>query len=607
MRIIKVLPAKNGPSINAPMENTAAMSPSGNGRNYFLDLVAIILIFGFLYLGLSFMRPLASPDEGRYSEIPREMVASGDWVTPHLNGMQYFYKPPMFYWMQAVSIEAFGINRVSLRLANAAMAVFGICATYAAARALYGRRVGIFSAAILGTSVLYYALGQIITLDMTVAVFIAAAMFSFIVALKRSGIWRGLLILSFFAMCALAVMSKGLIGILIPCAVIFIYAFAVGIFNFFRQLRPSDLWWCIAGVLLFLGIALPWHILAMIANPAYDTSEGMFSKNWEGQGFFWYYIIHEHFLRYIDAETSMREQPWFFFLILAPVGLIPWIVALPQSVWSEIKGGYRNLREKNPEFIFFTVWILFVILFFSISKSKLVPYIIPIYPALAVIVGVWASKVWQNPSAFKLKPAKWILVGMGYIAVIAPIVIYFVLKHQDKIVDDCSAKIILGATSAVMFVMTTITAAFIKNDRKFMALAFVSICGLLLCFNPMASLLQRPSAEPLAYEILKQRKDGDHVFIAFTYSTFQDLPVWMDELVLHIGEPPEEQKFGYMREREKNRERFFATKEALHEFLNRKGGSAFIVVRKRDLSDLEKFDIDAVEVMSNGELLLLKK
>ena len=101
----------------------------------------------------------------------------------------------------------------------------------------------------------------------------------------------------------------------------------------------------------FAAIAAPWHVLAALANPPYETAEGIFSKNWEGQGFFWYYIIHEHFLRYIDAETSMREQPWFFFLILAPVGLIPWIVALPQSVWSEIKGGYRNLREKNPEFM----------------------------------------------------------------------------------------------------------------------------------------------------------------------------------------------------------------------------------------------------------------
>ena len=132
------------------------------------------------------MRPLASPDEGRYSEIPREMVAHGDYVTPRLNDMPYFYKPPFFYWMQAASIKTFGINRFSLRFPNALMAVFGICATYAAARALSGRAAGVFSAGILATSILYLALGQIITLDTTVSVFISSALFAFIVGIKKS-------------------------------------------------------------------------------------------------------------------------------------------------------------------------------------------------------------------------------------------------------------------------------------------------------------------------------------------------------------------------------------------------------------------------------------
>ena len=168
-------------------------------------MLVIFLVSCVLYMSLGFTRPLASPDEGRYTEIPREMLEHSDMVTPRLNDMPYFYKPPMFYWMQAASLKAFGINLFSARLANSLMAVFGICAAYCAARALYGRRAGILSAAFLATFLLYYALGQIVTLDMAVSVFISAAMFCFIIALKSSAARRGILTLGFFAFCALSV------------------------------------------------------------------------------------------------------------------------------------------------------------------------------------------------------------------------------------------------------------------------------------------------------------------------------------------------------------------------------------------------------------------
>lgn len=229
-------------------------------------------------MSLGFTRPLASPDEGRYTEIPREMLEHSDMVTPRLNDMPYFYKPPMFYWMQAASLKAFGINLFSARLANSLMAVFGICAAYCAARALYGRRAGILSAAFLATFLLYYALGQIVTLDMAVSVFISAAMFCFIIALKSSGARRGILTLGFFAFCALAVMTKGLIGVLIPGATIFIYALLIGPLEFLKSLRKSDTLWILAGVAVFLAIALPWHFLAAAANPPYSGAEGIVSK-----------------------------------------------------------------------------------------------------------------------------------------------------------------------------------------------------------------------------------------------------------------------------------------------------------------------------------------
>ena len=169
-----------------------------------LSDVLLILVIGLaFYFSLSFTRPLASPDEGRYSEIPREMAASGDWVTPRLNGVQYFYKPPMFYWMQTLSIEAFGVNRMSLRFPNSLMAVLGLAITYLAVGAMSGRKAGLFSAAVLGTSIFYFAMGNIITLDMTVSVFISASLFCFLLAwhCRESEKKRGLLWILFFIFC----------------------------------------------------------------------------------------------------------------------------------------------------------------------------------------------------------------------------------------------------------------------------------------------------------------------------------------------------------------------------------------------------------------------
>ena len=128
----------------------------------------IFAVSCIVYMSLSFMRPLASPDEGRYTEIPREMLAYSDMVTPRLNDMPYFYKPPMFYWLQAATFKTIGIGQFSARFANSLMAVLGVCGVYCAARAFFGRRAGLLSAAFSATFLLYYALGQIVTLDMTV-------------------------------------------------------------------------------------------------------------------------------------------------------------------------------------------------------------------------------------------------------------------------------------------------------------------------------------------------------------------------------------------------------------------------------------------------------
>ena len=584
-----------------------------NTRSWVKDIATLLLLLSVIYMGFSWIRPLASPDEGRYSQIPIEMVKSGDYVTPTLNDMPYFYKPPFFYWLQCASIKMFGVNKFSLRFANSLMALCGIAVTYIAGRSLYGRTAGIMSAICLAIGVFYFALGQIVTLDMTVSVFIATSMFSFIIALKKSGIGRGILILIFFISSALAVMSKGIIGILIPSAVIFLYALSIGLIPFFKKLRLSDIWWGIAGVILFCIVAVPWHVLATLDNPAYDTAEGIFSKNEEGQGFFWYYFVHEHFLRFIDPTTSMREEPWWYFLVLAPMGFFPFIIFLPQSIKDIFNGGLKSLRGENSEMLFFIIWVLFVVVFFSISSSKLAPYILPIYPALSVIVGVWLAKCWDNGNLSRLKIYQNIMICLGYLAVIAPWIVWYILNRKGKLLEESDDMLIpVAVLSVLMFCGTVSAHIFAKKGylKKFWIMAIITISFLFIMFNPIAGFLQRESTEGIVKRIANIRTPDDVFVVAYEYNVFQDFPVWLNHTVYMIGKIPEEQKFGYMRNREKDVSRFIEDEVDFSVLIEKTKGNIYVIIRNRDI-DLfeEEMNVlyDVVDRERNFNLFRIKK
>ena len=552
--------------------------------NWFKDLFLIFVSGLVLYLGFAFFRPLANPDEGRYAEIPREMIASGDYITPRLNGLPYFYKPPLFYWMQCASMKAMGYNRFSIRFASSLTAVLGICMTYAAARALYGRRAGWFSAFVLATSILYYVIGLIVTLDMAVSVFMAGAMFSFIVAVKKSGIFRSVLFAAFFVFMALAVMTKGIIGILIPCAVAFLYVVSGGIssvMSFFKNIAARDWLFVLLGILAFFAITIPWHVLVSIANPATAGAEGVFSKNPDGQGFFWYYFIHEHLLRYIDPETSMRAQPFWFFLAIAPAGAIPWIFFLPRIIKNTISGGSVDARGCRNDFLYMAIWICFIVAFFSLSSSKLVPYITAIYPAFAFVVGVWGAKAWENRAKLNISVENTMLGISGIVGAVALVVAFFILKKKP--IDD--AVIAAGwytvfITAAILLIVSIFAMRYARRDNaKFWRVAAFGLVVLILSINLNAGLGQRMNSERVAEYILKNRH-GEKVAVAFDYGYFQDLPVWLDELPALLGEPPTEQYFGWMREKSAHADRIFPDAAALKAELE-KSGKMWVVVNGR--------------------------
>ena len=308
---------------------------------------ALWVLLAVVWFGTLGIRPLYKADESRYGEISREMVASGDWVTPRLNGYKYFEKPPLQYWATAALFEVLGEHDWVARLWTALLGVAGIALTFYAGNRLFGPPSGAAAAAVLAGSPLYVVLGQVNTLDMSVTFFLAAAIFA--LALERP-LW-------FWAACAAAVLSKGLIGIVLPGGAVVLYLLLRRDWSLIRRLRIMP------GALLFLGIAAPWFIAVSAAN----------------REFAHFFFVQEHFQRF-TTEIHQRVHPWWYFVAVLAAGMVPWLVPLGHAA-------LRALRGRSDAELLLWCWALVVFVFFSASSSKLPPYILPIFPALAVLAA----------------------------------------------------------------------------------------------------------------------------------------------------------------------------------------------------------------------------
>ena len=333
-------------------------------------LLLFFLAIGITYYSALGVIPLLEPDEGRYAEIPREMLASGDFVTPHLNGVTYLEKPPLFYWGNALSFALLGQNEFSARFFTATASIAGVLLTYWMGAALAGRRTGLFSAMVLSTSLYHYIVGRINTLDMTLAVTMIVAIFPAWLYLSGKRESRAYLHLSYFG-AALSFLAKGLIGIVFPGAILLLWLVLS------RRHREIGKAISLPGIVLFLAVSLPWVILVQRANP----------------DFFRFFFVQEHFLRY-STKMHHRYQPFWFFLPVVIVGLLPWLAFARRAVRAAWDAREAFLAREDRLFLF--CWIFFIFLFFSLSDSKLITYVAPLFPPLAVLFGraldLWADR-----------------------------------------------------------------------------------------------------------------------------------------------------------------------------------------------------------------------
>ncbi len=326
----------------------------------------------FTFFFLLGSRSLNEPDEGRYAEIAREMIQTGDWLVPHLWYLPHLDKPPMTYWLVAISMKLFGQNEWAVRLPVALAGISGVIATFLLGCSLGGRRVGIWSALILQSSLLYFVMARFLTTDIFLTQFIAWAMYFF---------WRSWLIqkseigsrkpefflfhLAGWIFVALGFLTKGPIAIVIP-AVAFLALF---IFRRERLLKTPLFIGILCGFVLFLILAAPWFLTVFQRVP-------------QSENFMIFGQAAGHFL---GTTIKNRTGIFFYFFGILAVGLLPWTILLG---WLWRQNHWRGLDGKSKDsWLLLSVWAIFTFTLFTFSHAKLPAYILPIFPALAILIA----------------------------------------------------------------------------------------------------------------------------------------------------------------------------------------------------------------------------
>jgi len=326
------------------------------------------LILALLWFGPLNAPHLFDPDEGRYAEIPREMVVSGDWVTPRLDAIKYFEKPGLQYWATATAFTMFGQHPWSARLWPALCGYLGLLLTFALARALFDQRTALLAVLIQASALLYLGLARIATVDMSLCFGLQLCLGALaLMARQRESIptqpplrpWQ-LPVLLGIGM-AVAVLSKGLVGILIPAAVAGLYMLWMRDWALPLRARP---WW---SLLALIVLAAPWFIAVSARNPEFAH----------------FFFIVQHFQRYLSSAGFDRYQPAWFFIPVLLLGFLPWTTLLPGALLQ----GWRDARAGVHASALLLLWTVFVFAFFSLSQSKLIPYILPLLPALALLTA----------------------------------------------------------------------------------------------------------------------------------------------------------------------------------------------------------------------------
>jgi 4-amino-4-deoxy-L-arabinose transferase-like glycosyltransferase len=483
-----------------------------------LPIALLLLAFSVIWFSNLDYRRLVTPDEGRYAEVPREMVVTGDWVTPRLNGIKYFEKPALQYWITAAAYSVFGIHEWTARLWPALSGFIGVLFIGYVGLRLGGPQLGLYSAAVLGGSVWYVLNAHVLTLDAGVTFWMSVGLGSLFIAQRDDATAaqeRGWMLAAWAAL-ALAVLSKGLIGVVLPGAALVIYTLLHRDTSVWRRLHP------IGGVILFLTIVAPWFVVVSMRN-----SE-----------FFNFFFIHEHFARFLTNEAK-RDGAWWYFVPVFLVGILPWITIFlwtARRMWTDAPATRNGFSWQR----FALVWAAFILLFFSVSGSKLPSYILPIFPALALVLG-WQLTTLSQTTLVRLTLPSVLIVG----AITLVALLYYPALAARFATSRQPLEPLLeyGAWLKAAFVVAlgggVLCLVFLRSSRRTAAILSVSLSALLaamLVLSGHDTLAEEHSSAPIVTRIKASHGALDTSVPFYSVIMYdQTLPYYLGRTVIPVA------------------------------------------------------------------------
>lgn len=532
---------------------------------------AALLLF---FYGTASM-PLWSTDEGRHAEIGREMLETGNYVIPQYQYVDYLEKPVFAFALTALSYRLAGVNELGARLVSILSALFGILLLYFFSRRLFNPGAAFFSAMMLMTTVGYVLVGRFAVIDMLMTFLLSASLFCLMAGYfeKKSG-WY---LLSYFLM-GLSVVTKGLIGVLLPGLI-------MGLFLLFRRdLKEILKMHVLPGILIVAVIVLPWWIAATKQKPE----------------FFQVFILEHHFGRFATKQFGRTKPFWFF----APVLLgacFPWSFFLPSAV----KNVFQSKGEERDKLFFLFLWAAVIFVFFSIPKSKLPYYLLPLSMPVALLSAVLFQK-----SAETLQSDRWLKISwqvlrvLGFLGLPAAAIAFF-LRIKDPSFQALR-PLLFAAGGLLTAGLLGSSALFCRGKIQagITALSAMVFAAMLLTASGMQKITPIQSAYDEAQIILKERKPGDQVVLQASPDDFSDLTFYLKQRPIIAGSDRGTLARESMQSDPEGK--WFWSMARLGENFNRRDRRLFVLTYAKRLKDLEANGIKSYRVLTqrNGKILI---
>jgi 4-amino-4-deoxy-L-arabinose transferase-like glycosyltransferase len=517
---------------------SSLLASNSSAWRHWTFIALIVLVWAVIYIGSLFQPPLMDDADTVHAEAAREMVETGDWITLKINGgFRYLEKAPLMYWCVAASYKVFGVHDWSARLPIALGMLALLLVIYRMGRRFYGDEGGLYAALALGTGFGPFIYTRFMIPEMLVGLWLAMGFDFFLTSLEQTsgeqserGKQPSLLVCwGLAATMALNVLTKGLIGLVFPVGTIFIYLLLTKNLRHLLRLR------LVSSFLVFLLITAPWHVLAGLRNPAQG----------EARGFFWFYFVNEHFLRFLKKRypTDYDTVPLWLFWGLMLVWLMPWtafIVQAIRQVPAKLAAFRASLSAQQRATLVFALWPLVILLFFSFS-SRQEYYVLPGLPGVALLLGGWLAREsaspHESPERRSGKVSSIVLVLIGTAACIACVTLawhaqtpprgYDIAELLKKNPQDYALsfghfldltpqamgafKVPLLATGIAFALGTILDFLLRRSDRTFtanMALTFMTVALLLATHRALEIFSPVLSSKALAQAIEADWKPG---------------------------------------------------------------------------------------------------